>query len=313
MRVNGRPLEGFPFAVDTQFIASPAAGDVTDSGSREICIGAADGRVWLLDLSGSVLNGWPVQLPSAVGTSPVFGDIDADSSKDVVVAARRGEIWAFNSSGEVLGGWPRQTRGMILSSPAVADLDGIAGDEVLVATFAGWAHCWNGHAESLPEWPRFTRTMARTTPLVLDQAGSDFKTIVLASPTGIDHRSVLPESESPKPEAGEKAEEEIAKTPELVPAVFSIRLNRNPIFLSHGDNAAVHLSIPEAAGSKGVRTSVIAYDVSGRRVSEVFTGVLGPGVHVLPWRTGTSLSTGIYFIRARAGVKTVTTKALIFR
>ena len=305
---SGQPVEGFPVNFGARFVANPAVSDLTGDSMPEICIGSVEGAIWLLDSSGQALPGWPVEVSSPVGTTPVFGDVDGDSQDDVVVATRSGGIHAYRIDGNPLEGWPQKARGMVLSSPTVVDLDGFSGQEVLVASAGGWAHAWNGSGEPLPYWPRFLGLAARVSPTVQDQAPGGVRRIALPSADGLQFVSVTSFDEQETASLNKAAPEETDSTP----TVFSLRMNANPLVASQGGHA-VHLSIPGKMGSEGVVTAVAVFDLRGRRISKVFSGLLGPGVHVLPWRPENPVSSGVYFVRAVTGGKSITTKVLILQ
>ncbi len=69
--------------------------------------------------------------------------------------------------------------------------------------------------------------------------------------------------------------------------------------------------------SRAAKVSVVAYDVRGRAVSEVFKGVLPQGRNAVTWNgrtnSGEELPSGIYFFRFKSGSFEVTRKAMLVR
>ncbi len=307
-RDSGKSVDGFPIKFDAEFIATPAVGDLTGDGNQEICIGSLDGTVRLLELSGRVLPGWPVQVKSAVGTTPSFGDINGNGRDEIVVVTREGEVSPFDIEGTVLPGWPQTTPGLVLSSPTLVDLDGFSGKEVLVTSKSGWAYCWSGKGEVPQYWPRKINVASRISPVIQKQADTGIDRIVLPATNGVQFVSVA----SFHPQANIVSMEKASESEETKPSVFSLRMNSNPLIVSQGGHA-VHLSIPNNLGSTGVSTTVEVFDISGRRISEIFSGELEPGEHVLPWVWNRPIPSGVYFVRAVTGKNSIASKILILQ
>jgi len=96
---------------------------------------------------------------------------------------------------------------------------------------------------------------------------------------------------------------------ELVPAPPArVQAAPNPFSAS----AAIQFSIPTAGD-----TDVSAYDVAGRLVRRLHHGTLRAGAHALDGdgrdEAGRDVRSGIYFIRIRAGVTTMSTKVFRMR
>jgi FlgD Ig-like domain len=89
---------------------------------------------------------------------------------------------------------------------------------------------------------------------------------------------------------------------------LSVRAYPNPF------NPAVRISYALAVRS---RVSVELYDVSGRRVTTLASGIEPVGQRVLEWNgtddAGRSVSSGVYFVRVRAGGATETVKLVLLR
>ena len=93
---------------------------------------------------------------------------------------------------------------------------------------------------------------------------------------------------------------------ESSPPVAQLQAAPNPF----SSRTAIQFSIP-AAGP----TEVMAYDVAGRLVRRLHQGALNAGAHAMDWdgrdEAGRDVRSGIYFIRIRSGVTTISTK--VFR
>jgi flagellar hook assembly protein FlgD len=69
--------------------------------------------------------------------------------------------------------------------------------------------------------------------------------------------------------------------------------------------------------SRAAKVSVVAYDVRGRAVAEIFKGVLPQGQNAITWNgrtdSGEELPSGIYFFRFKSGNFEITRKAMLVR
>ena len=121
--------------------SSPAIGDITGDGKRELVVGSGlfyrntdSNRVWARRLSdGTILPGWPRTLGGQVFSSPALGDITGDGVSDVVIGARDTKVYAFRGTGKLI--WTRKIGGGdLLSSPVIADLNGKGNRDVAMVT-----------------------------------------------------------------------------------------------------------------------------------------------------------------------------------
>jgi FG-GAP-like repeat/FlgD Ig-like domain len=124
--LNGSPLAGWPIC-PLPFIAEnptrrlppgsfygPAAiTDIDGDNDDEVCIGNAEGTVWLLDGDGSVFPGWPRFLPISnvpanppgIYCAPNMSDFDEDGEPEIAVTTNAGYIHAWHTSSEQVPGW----------------------------------------------------------------------------------------------------------------------------------------------------------------------------------------------------------------
>jgi hypothetical protein len=65
------------------------------------------------------------------------------------------------------------------------------------------------------------------------------------------------------------------------------------------------------------QVSLDVFDVSGRRVRTLIGGTVPPGCHQVTWdertESGASVTTGVYFLRMKAGDFVATRKVVILR
>jgi hypothetical protein len=86
----GRPLPGWPIAVDDQIISSAALVDLDGDDRPDVVVGSKDGRLYGWTGSGQTLPGFPYDLGAPVFSSPWVGDLEGDGRADVAVGADNG-------------------------------------------------------------------------------------------------------------------------------------------------------------------------------------------------------------------------------
>ncbi len=82
----------------------------------------------------------------------------------------------------------------------------------------------------------------------------------------------------------------------------------NPMPNPVATDASFGFTIPSGGN---VRLSV--YDVSGRVVETVFNGLLEAGVHSVEWNPGSSISSGVYFVKLDTEAGSVSAQTLVIR
>lgn len=132
--------------------------------------------------------------------------------------------------------------------------------------------------------------------------------VALPGNEGVRHIAVSINSEV----ANQASADALAKEKSAKLSKFSLRMAENPLVSPNGGQK-VYLSIPSGAGAEDALTTVGIYDLRGRKISEVFSGYLVPGDHLLPWRPKVPLSSGVYFVRASMGRETKISKFLILK
>ena len=182
-------LAGFPIDITVSGDSAPLLHDFDGDGAQEIVFGTADGRVHVLDGSGSELAGWPVTTnpmtlassaayaPAALGSNyyssilagVAVGDVDDDGDDEVVAADMDGSVYVFQEDGTALGGFPvtldpvfsdpsirneanRLDYGVI-AAPTLADLDGDGKLEIIVAAMDRHLYVWNSNGATHAGFP----------------------------------------------------------------------------------------------------------------------------------------------------------------
>ncbi|HXC50111.1 MAG TPA: FG-GAP-like repeat-containing protein [Candidatus Limnocylindrales bacterium] len=182
-------MPGFPIEVGVSGDSAPLLHDMDGDGAQEIIFGAADGKLHILDGSGSELAGWPVetnpmQLASSASFAPLalgndyhssilagvaIGDVDNDGDDEVVAADMDGSVYVFRDDGTALPGFPVSLNPVysdpairneanrldygVLAAPTLADLDGDGTLEILVAAMDRHLYVWNSNGTTHAGFP----------------------------------------------------------------------------------------------------------------------------------------------------------------
>lgn len=264
--------------------SSPALGDLDGDGDLEIVVGSRDRRVYALHHTGAVVSGWPYVTGYEVWGGPVLADLDDDGLPEVLCGSLDNALHAVNGNGTKLPGWPIRTGEDVYSSPAVGDIDGDGTIEVVVGSYDGYVHVWDVDRPWRPNaspWPQFHH----------DTHHSGWA--AWESPFQL-HTAVGPLPGAPG---------------EVAPARVVLAQNvPNPGLAS----TAIRFGLPRASAVK-----LTLYDVAGRRVRELDSGVREAGWHEVRWDgrdgDGVDAAAGVYFFRLETGAVVQVRKMVLAR
>ncbi len=120
-------IEGFPIALGSDGVSSPAAFDLDGDGVEEIVVGSSSGLVHAFRVDRSELAGWPVatdplelhvdspgyrrgavsdEVPTGILGAVAVGDLEGDGTPEVVAADMQGRVYVWNSDGVRRTGFP---------------------------------------------------------------------------------------------------------------------------------------------------------------------------------------------------------------
>lgn len=117
---------------------SPALADLDGNGLFETALLSRDGKVYLIDSSGTSLHGFPYDTHHPISSSPAIGTLTPGGPRAIVVTAGT-KVYAFNVSGALIDNFPVsvKTNYPIDCSPVLADVDGDGNVDVLLVTHEG--------------------------------------------------------------------------------------------------------------------------------------------------------------------------------
>ncbi|HMB68153.1 MAG TPA: T9SS type A sorting domain-containing protein, partial [bacterium] len=328
---DGTDLPGWPVATGAAVRSSPVLADVTADGTPEIFVIVKDGTVHGYRTDGTALPGWPVALTlpvSAPNPSPAVADLDGDDVPEIVINGD-GEIVVLRADGSPLPGTPIVTGVTGQSSPVIADIDGDWVYEILTTSLDDRLHARRADGTELPGWPRKFTEIPKATPFVADidgdgdldvVAGADDGRVLVIDTPGEDRPGAVPwpgyhggrtfdgvyRHVDYPPTAGPDV------SPGPAPAPDGIVL-APPVPNPFRSGTQLKFALPEAGP---VHLDVI--DVRGRLVVRVLNGERRPaGPQAVAWEgrdaSGSSVASGVYFLRLRAGDDLRTRKVLRLR
>lgn len=292
LQADGKRRAGWPVWTRTtggSKIPSPALADINNDGFVDIVWQSTNGGVYVWNRTGSLIPPfgnlrYSILTSGASESSPVVGDINGDSRPDIVVGDEYGLLTAFSGlNGTILPGFPIQTQAEIRGAAGLADIDRDGKTEIVLAGWDKNLYVWDYDFPFSPAgpapWPQFHHDARRTgfmnAPLFV----------------GVDPDADL---------AG------------IVPGrVDFASIAPNPTRASQ--RARLWFGIPADLAGQDYQLAV--YDLTGRRVKLVDTGLSKAGRFSLEWDLrddqGRSVEGGVYFARFTVGGKSAARKLVV--
>ena len=248
--------------------------DLNDDGSYELLVTSYEDMMHVWNpIDGAELEGWPVDMGSNALTEPVTADLDDDGDLEIVAVTRSGMAYVFHHDATLYKNFPASLGGNVESSPAIGDIDGDGDFEIAFGTTNGLRVI--DIKEDMGE--RVSWKLHRGN---LERTGSLGMTLV-----------------SNDSEEG------------LTPSEFYVSANYpNPF------NPSTMIDI-ETVEANDLMVSV--FDAKGRMVNNLVNSYLEAGRYSVKWdgmdAGGTSMPTGVYFIRVQSGLDMHTQKMILMK
>ncbi len=272
---------------------SPALADMNNDTFLDIVHMGTNGGVYVYNRNGTILVPWSNVRYSTLTTtasesSPVVADINGDGFNDIVCGGEEGQLTALSGAdATVLPGFPIQLAGEVRGAPALADVDKDGMTEIVLAGWDKNIYVWDyDFAFSpgrTPPWPQFLHDARRT--------GFASSPVFVGVGDG--------------PGTG----------PGAAVATLEFALpSPNPVRAGLG-GSRMEFAVP--AMLAGSRYELAVYDLTGRRVKLVNSGVAAAGRFSLQWdlrdAKGRPVDGGVYFARLSLAGKHITHKMVVLQ
>ncbi len=288
---NGLRRAGWPVwfnAHGTTKIPSPAIADMNNDGYNDVVLQSTNGGLYLYNNNGFTLPGmsnlrYSTITSGASESSPVVADINGDGYNDVICGDENGQISAISgANGQMLPGFPIQLSGEVRGAAAVGDIDHDGKTEIVVAGWDRNLYVWDYDFPFQPNgvapWPQFHHDARRT-----GFSGAPLYT------GGVDAHD---------PAAAVAVLEFAPPAPN--PAVGGSRM---------------WFAIPATMG--GATYELAIYDLGGRRVRLVDSGIAKAGRFSLQWdlrdESRRPVEGGVYFARFTVGGHSIARKLVVLQ
>ena len=340
-RPDGTSVPGFPVFLGPSLRASPAVGylDGASDTQLEIVIPAMNDSLYVIEANGARRAGFPVHIVTSGNSrapSPALADMNLDGKLDIVQASTDGTLQVFSGTGGAVPPWPvggvrfsTLTSAACESSPVVADINGdhwpdvvIGGEDATLSGFSG------ANASMLPGFPIPLGAEVRGTPALCDCDWDGKSEIVLADWDGNLYmwdydQPFSPGTLPPWPQFHHDAQHTgFFNTPPTlaVPGDDASGAPARVEFAAPQPNPAhsgtrIAWGIP--AGREGSSLEIAIFDLSGRRVRTVVSGVARPGRFSANWdlrsSRGEHAAAGVYFVRFQLGSEAHTNRVVVLQ
>ncbi|HTR97120.1 MAG TPA: C25 family cysteine peptidase [Candidatus Acidoferrales bacterium] len=287
---NGQRRPGWPVWVrcaGNTKIPSPAIADMNNDGINDIVFQSPNGHLYCYYANAQGIPGlygvaYSQLTASASECSPVVADIDGDGRNDVICGDENGQLSAISgATGQMLPGFPIQLQGEVRGTPSVGDIDRDGKTEIVVADWDKNIYVWDYdfpfQPSGTPPWPTFHHDARRT-----GFTGTPITVGAVGDPNGPNAAVETLEFASPAP---------------------------NPT----NSGSRMWFGIPQAMGGRTYALAI--YDLAGRRVRLVDTGIARPGRFSLQWdlkdEARNPVHGGVFFARFTVGGKSLDRKLVV--
>jgi len=338
-KASGANVPGFPITLGGSMSMSAAVGYLDGPGDTtpEIVVetsGTNHDSLYVFEPNGARRTGFPVFVVSE-GTSkqpsPALADMNNDLFLDIVTASTTGAIQVFDRSGNPLPLWATSRYSKLFSgasesSPVVADIDGDGIPDVVMGDENSELAALSGAtAQMMPGFPIKLDAEVRGAAALCDCDGDGKSEIVLSgwdtnlyvwdydfpfNPNGL---PAWPQFHHDALRTGFASGPTLLDAPGDAPALPRLLAFSAPAPNPLGERARLTWEIP--AEHRGESFELSVFDLSGRRIGVVASGLTQPGRFSAQWSRrgddGSRVGGGVYFARLRVGSRSLTQKMVV--
>lgn len=177
---DGTEVAGWPFAMPSEAVGSPAVGDIDNDGLPEVLVRSRSTEVYLLNHDGTSWGlGWPRYISlnePFFGPSFALADFDNDNDLEIVVCHQNtieSRLYVIQHNGNNMPGWPivYNPNDNTESSPVVADVNGDGNLDIMLGDESRFIYAWDINGNMVDGFPIATEDAVRATPTLGDVDG----------------------------------------------------------------------------------------------------------------------------------------------
>jgi hypothetical protein len=323
---DGSEMAGFPVALDDVIWSAAATGNLDGDDDMEIAVITGSASLYIVNHDGSIANGYPVSTSGIIRSAPSLADIDGDGELDVIFGGNDGEIHVFDvASGTEISGFPQSTGGSVIATPVVGDISGDSEPDIIIGTGGGTIFGFDSDGNDLRNFPMDVPTggqITSTAALGDVDGDGDIEIVVGVKSTEqnlivIDYKETASEDDLQWSNFGydiwrsHNSTDVVTSADEPASIPFKFALSQN-----YPNPFNVKTTIEFSLGSPG-EVDLSVYDLLGRKITNLKSGLLGAGTHSLVWdgtnKSGTVVASGIYFYRLESPEGSRTMRMLLLK
>lgn len=142
----------------------------------------ANGRIYLLDLTGNDFPGWPLNFSNHwILCAPVINDVNQDGQSEIIFQTRTSNnLHIVQLNGAPLLGWPLNLDGIPAFTPSVGDIDNDGTFEIIAGNSGGVLFAFDNTGQPKPGFPvpSDNYSFSFQSPLLVDLDGNGQLSIV---------------------------------------------------------------------------------------------------------------------------------------
>ncbi len=323
---DGTEMPGFPVALDNVVWASVAVGNLDGDPNLEIAVVTSSASLYVINHDGSIVSGYPVSGSGIVRSAPSLADINGDGDLEILFGGNDSQVHVFDvASGTELSGFPQSVGGSITASPVVGDVTGDSQPDIIFGAGDGVVYGFASDGSTLRNFPITAPSTGQiTSTAALGDLDGDGDMEIAVGVRSNEQNMLVIDYKEPASQANlqwanfghdiwrsNNSSGVITSADEnaVVPYKFGLSQNYpNPF------NAQTTIQF-SLSGPGEIDLSV--FDLLGRKISVVESGMLNAGAHSIIWDgtngKGKVVASGIYFYRLESPEGTKTMRMLLLK